>query len=282
MTKKNKLKIKLTYVDWLKITFKLFMGLGTLEIILYFWISHLVKLNVHQTPNGGTNKTYYNYYQSNGNIYSAYVFSYFTIQTNLFCLFTWITAGILHKYEGKVFWLKDNWVKAIAIYIFTTGVIYCGVLLPLSQPNTPYLWFQEMWFHAFVPITFLLYYLFIYNGHNNHQKYKKFYSKNVPLIIIYYISYLVFAITRGYLILINWKTTTGEAWSNKKWKAFNYFFLDVSGNFFGIPGYVWTIMAFFIILGFIFGVGSLLTFGNNKMYIKKMNKQKLALKNKLN
>ncbi len=270
LIKNNKdMQIKLTKQDYCKIAYKLFFAIATLSVVFVFYFIGLFNLKIHY--DGGTNKgpDYYNYFAANGNNYSVQFFSYFTIQSNLLCAMVFLMAGIWHRKENKIKILGHRFVIAVAVFISITALIFNTLLLPQTLSNGDSLsavtWFQLMYEHAALPIAYVVYALFLFNNRKKITNYSQALSRDAFLYIAYPLGYCLFILIKGYLIeyQINSVLPAGQSFSTPG--IFQYFFLDFDQTTFGLPGYAWFIIVFFLILGIIFGLTAAYTAITNAM-----------------
>ncbi|WP_342252258.1 Pr6Pr family membrane protein [Spiroplasma endosymbiont of Amphibalanus improvisus] len=236
-----------------KIIFKLVCaGIG-ISFLLYSWIYGVV--NLQELYNDALIDGNTAYFYSNAYTYTQYYFSFFTIQTNIFCLLFFLIAGIWHNKEGKWKIISQDIATPIAIYITITALIFNSMLLPamLSAGGVSALdWIITEWEHGLFPILFVLY-VILWMENRESWDVKKFMKKKVYIYISYPLLWCIMAMIRG--TLIGTFNEISETTSNPEY--FNYFFLDVTTTTFGIPGYIWFLIAFVAVLSILLGTGAL-------------------------
>ena len=123
---------------------------------------------------------------------------FFTYQSNVFVDLFLVLYAIGIFGNKKIYNLTHNEKLrgAVTLYIFITGIIYCGVLLPFATASFPMekgIWFSNVnnvWSHLIVPLVFTAFWFFPVN------------EKKIPVIktaltfLIYPISYLIFSLNQ--------------------------------------------------------------------------------------
>ena len=255
---------KKDWQDRFLIFFKLFFGFATLTVVFSAWIIDLH--NLHFDPKKP------NYYDLNGDIFSIHYFSFFTIQTVSFCALFWIGAGFCHNKEGKWGIFKWQYGLAVAVYITITFIIFNSLLWPtflVAQPG-PFDWFQTCWEHIVVPIAFITYYVFLLRG-VSQANIKLFFCRQVWWYFIYPLAWLTYALVNGYLKAYRNYITT--LFPHDHVIYFDYFFLNLSGHKWGLPGYFWFVTAFVVVAAIIISSSCLYLFLRQKVYHARLRSQ---------
>ena len=230
-------------------------------LIFTFWGLSLASLDVHK---GNTSPDALNYYSIDGNTFSMNYFSFFTIQSCLILGFYWIFSGLFHHKINQWWVLKNKFALAVVTYISVTCIIYNTILLPARVHNklSSLSWFSEMWEHAVFPVFSILYYLF-FSKVRTQTNLKPYMKKEWWWLIIYPLAWLVFALVKGSLTKYN--NWIAKTYPKSNIQYFNYFFIDLTGHKWGLPNWVWFIVAFFIVLFIIGGLSTLYLLIINKL-----------------
>ena len=131
------------------------------------------------------------------NISGANFLAMFTTQSNIMVDLWLIVNGVAALHSEKAYKKVSNTQiqGAVTVYIFVTGVIYCGVLFWFQSfyPWDTNLWFLNIinfWQHAFTPALMTVLWFLPRNDMNTNKKV-------VRLYLIYPILYFLFCIIRG-------------------------------------------------------------------------------------
>ncbi|AGM25069.1 Pr6Pr family membrane protein [Spiroplasma chrysopicola] len=259
------LKIKLIW----KQIYKLFFAILGISILAWAFINGILdKDNI------------INKYNSDYTVYVTDFFTTFTCLSNLGILFWFIFSGIRHRYENKTKIQSYPVALAGAVYITITFIIYNFLLLPTDPlPTSALGWITTVVDHMINPVAFVIYVIFLMEN-KTKVNLKQFFSKYFWKYIIVLIGYCLYAMIRGELRRMSgdhFTWTDGNGVLHNRW--FPYFFLNIHQSSYGIPGYVWFIIAFLAILGILIGTMFLYNYSNNKIIKTKyyQSLQKIAI-----
>jgi hypothetical protein len=116
-------------------------------------------------------------------------FSYFTILTNLLVAICCTTLLTNRNSKIKGFFLRQNTLTAITVYITVVGLVYNSILRFLWNPQGLQQIVDEL-LHSVIPLLFIVFWwLFVPKG--------KFQWKSVLAWLLYPLIYLVFVLLRG-------------------------------------------------------------------------------------
>ena len=263
------MKIRLKKVDKLKIFYKLFFSLLVFGFVLSGWIINLNSLHANQDIYMQKHNNKASYFLIDGYTNTAFYFSFFTIQTNIFCLSFMFLAAIFHKKEDKIWFLKNKIALMITIYITITFLIFNTMLLPLviaqNLFTNAYQWIDTIVMHVICPISFIYFYLRLFNREQKINK-NYLYKKQIPMTVIYPLVWFIFNMLKS--ILISSTVKNSIVLKNKldlKQSYYQYFFMNLTGKTFGAPNYIWFFIALIFILSIIIGLSYLY---NKFCYVK--------------
>lgn len=116
-------------------------------------------------------------------------FSFFTILTNLLVAICCTILLTNSNSKIKSFFLKQNRLTAIAVYITIVGLVYNFILRFLWNPQGLQ-WIVDELLHSVIPLLFIVFWLLIVPKGKLHWK-------SVLAWLLYPLIYLVFVLLRG-------------------------------------------------------------------------------------
>lgn len=258
------MKVFRTYLtDW-KFYFKLIFGLFLTATLLYTWLDPLI--NGITVPDAEkTEAPNWIWFTQDKGDYTLNFLSYFTIQTNIFVALWFVLSAVFHNQEGKKSskWFGPYMALGVTAFITITGLIYTTMLLPTQTDRTGfYFWYTNVVEHMIAPIVMVVYFLVFMNKEKGSVlETKLFLKEKLWMFYLYPIIWLVVMLLRG-----EFRHQAGKAY------AYQYFFINVHKDSYGLPGWAWLIIALAIIALIIIGFTSLYNWVIYKQQGKTKNK----------
>jgi hypothetical protein len=195
------------------ITFRLAFGLLDLVAIVY----QVIYLSQHHALN------------------VVNFFSYFTILSNVFATYVLIVGALYLLRKRKPSHIEDTIRSATVLYMAVTGIVF-AVLLSGQNLGLLLPWVNDV-LHKIMPVVVVADWLY-------QPARSKLKTKQVPLLLIFPIAFLVYSLIRG--PIVNW---------------YPYLFLNPSksGGYAGVAGYCVGILVLFVVLSW------LLIYSGNKL-----------------
>lgn len=262
----------LTFKDYLKdwrFYFKLFFGLFFLAVLLYHWLNPIIN-GIYLTDEQKAEARNWEWFIQDKGDYTLNFLSYFTIQTNIMVALWLILSALFHDQEGKQTskWFNNYMALAVTTYITITFVVFNTMLLPrLLNRVGFFFWFTLIIEHILVPIVMIVYYLFFMKKEKTTVLATKAYLNKYLIVYYFYpLFWLIIMLIRG-----EFRYHAGKA------IPYQYFFINVHSATYGLPGWLWLIIAMFIVGILIFGISTLF---NLVAYKSQGQQTKAKVKNK--
>lgn len=247
--------------DW-KFYFKLLFGLFLTSVLLYNWLSPLIN-GITVTDDDKVGAPNWEWFIQDKGDYTLNFLSYFTIQTNIFVALWFVLSAIFHNQEGKKTskWFGPYMALGVTTFITITGVIYNTMLLPTQIDRTGfYFWFTSCVEHMVTPIVMIVYFLAFMNKEKGSVlPTKEFLTKKLWMFYLYPVIWVLVMLIRG-----EFRYQAGKVY------AYQYFFINIHKESYGLAGWAWLIIAVVLIFLIVLGV----TFLYNWIIFKQQGKTK--------
>lgn len=278
--------------DW-RFWYKIIIGLILVAALAYDWINGMVNMDTKFALNPAsamkdgviTNQSKYDEAMAWGNTwgvgngkydyfgFTIFYFTYFTTQSNLFCIFWLFFAARHHLVEGNKSLTKTLVSISVATYITITGIVYNFMLFPLgfipnpdgSLPISSWSaaqWLSQESLHTLGPITFILYVALFRSTGTQLIAHKKLMRTKWWVPFMYPIVWGIGELVRGEFYFQSGRPESSQ---------YHYFFVDIHSkvSVAGLPGVVW----FFIAITFIFCLSfGFFTLYNNSIFNRNLRK----------